>query len=291
MSAGRRTTAARTAAGRPRMSVTELRDALAEMGELRDVDRAAAADRLLEAARRTLLWQRGQALTAAQDAGSSEPELARALGMPTDTVRGLLAEHRRTVAAEQRAAAGQRPVNRSRVAQQLAQRLTAEAGVRVEIRWDSSSASSRRPGKWAYHVDWSNGPTKTAMRELVERLLAEVAGDPPGLEAAELVYLRTLQSEAVALAMIRSVHAGQPALGEHRHADALVWALDEVDHPERGTERERELAGRLGRLSDWNIDRMAELLDAHGLAALTGDLAPDPAGTVVPLGRPAGEGR
>jgi hypothetical protein len=47
----------------------------------------------------------------------------------------------------------------------------------------------------------------------------------------------------------------------------------------------RELVARLGRLTAWDTDRMAELLDTHGLAALTGQLNPDSDGTVVPLGR------
>lgn len=36
---------------------------------------------------------------------------------------------------------------------------------------------------------------------------------------------------------------------------------------------------------------MIELLGTHGLSALTGDLAPDPSGTVVPLTRSAGSTR
>lgn len=69
-------------------------------------------------------------------------------------------------------------------------------------------------------------------------------------------------------------------------AYALEQALEEVDYPERGTAEAQELAGRLGRLTGWDTDRMAEILDGPGLAARTGDLGPDPAGTVVPLTRP-----
>ncbi len=86
--------------------------------------------------------------------------------------------------------------------------------------------------------------------------------------------------------MVGNVTAGRPALGALRHADALRLQLEDVEHPERGTEEALELAGRLGRLASWNPDRMAELLDAHGLAALTGGLDPDPDRTVVPLSRP-----
>lgn len=124
------------------------------------------------------------------------------------------------------------------------------------------------------------------MRELVDQVLPEVAGDPPALDRSELVYVRTMSPAAVALAMIANVQRGGPALGGHRHAYALEEALEEVDYPERGTAEAEELAGRLGRLTGWDIDRMAELLDGPGLAALTGDLGPDPAGTVVPLTRP-----
>lgn len=91
---------------------------------------------------------------------------------------------------------------------------------------------------------------------------------------------------AVALAMIDNVQSGGPALDGHRHAYALEHALEDVDYPERGTAEAEELAGRLGRLTGWNTDRMAEFLDGPGLAALTGDLGPAPTGTVVPLTRP-----
>lgn len=160
----------------------------------------------------------------------------------------------------------------------------------VEIRWDSSDASARHTGGWAYHVEWSNGPTRTAMRQLVDELADQVAG-AAGLEPTALVYLRTVSATSVALALLGNVAAGRPALGEHRYAGSLLWALDDVDYPKRGTDEARELAARLGRLTSWDADRMAELLDAHGLAALTGDLDPDAAGTVVPLTRPLGSTR
>ena len=235
---------------------------------------------LLDEARQVLRWERGDALTEARESGSSEAELARELGVQPSVVRDLLAEHRR-------AAAGRRPASRSRVARQLAQRLTDRTGVQVEIRWDSSGASSRTRGRWAYHLDWPAGPTRAAMRELVDQVLPEVAGDPPALDRGELVYVRTMPPAAVALAMIANVQRGGPALGGHRHAHALEQALEEVDHPERGTAEAQELAGRLGRLTGWDTDRMAALLDGRGLAALTGDLGPDPDGTVVPLIRPS----
>lgn len=153
-----------------------------------------------------------------------------------------------------------------------------------------------QPPRWlAYHVDWSDGPTRAGMRQLVDQAAGDVADPIAGLHPAELVYVRTVQPAAVALAMLGNVTAGRPALGPHRHVYALEQALDAVEHSERGTDEALQLAARLGRLSGWNTDRMAELLDAHGLAALTGQLDPDPDGTVVPLGRPAepdrGQGR
>lgn len=74
-------------------------------------------------------------MTEARDAGWSETQLGRELGLPAATVSGILADHARARTAQQRVAAGRRPVNRSRAARQLGQRLTATARVPVEIRW------------------------------------------------------------------------------------------------------------------------------------------------------------
>lgn len=159
----------------------------------------------------------------------------------------------------------------------------------VAIRWDSSGASSRRPGGWAYHVEWSDGPTLAGMRELVDQLTGDpLTGDPPGITAADVVYVRTVQPLAVALVLLRTHQAGQPALAS---ASALQQALDDTAYPERASDADRDLATRLGRLTDWSEVRMIELLGAHGVAALTGDLGPDRSGTVVPLGRTAGTTR
>lgn len=183
-----------------RMTLAQLQDALAGPSDLPAARRAAAAGQLLDVARRTLLWERGQALTEAHDDGVEDSELARTLGVPPVEVSRLLADHARAATARQRVSAGQRPVSRSRAAQQLARRLTEQAGVPVEIRWDSSGASSRRPGGWAYHVDWSDGPTVAGMGELVDQL----AGDHPGITPADLVYLRTVQPLAIALVLLRN---------------------------------------------------------------------------------------
>jgi hypothetical protein len=153
--------------------------------------------------------------------------------------------------------------------------------VPVQVRWDSSGTSAARGrGGWAWHVDWSDGPTRDQMRAVADR----VAGDYPAIDPGELVYQRVLQPMSLALAMIRNVSAGQPPLGEHRTETNLRWAIDDTPYPERGTEEELELAGRLGRLSGGAEHRMIELLAGHGLGALTGDLPGD--GTVVPLSRP-----
>lgn len=65
----------------PRLTVAQLQDALAGLADLPPARRAAAADQLVEAARRTLLWERGQALTDARDDGVEDPQLARELGV------------------------------------------------------------------------------------------------------------------------------------------------------------------------------------------------------------------
>lgn len=109
------------------MTAGELAAAVAELPELPPAERARSASVLLDAARQVLVWERGGALTEARESGSSEAELARGLGVQPSVVRDLLAEHRR-------AATGRRPASRSRVARQLAQRLTDRTGVPVEIR-------------------------------------------------------------------------------------------------------------------------------------------------------------
>jgi len=133
------------------------------------------------------------------------------------------------------------------------------------------------------------------MRQLVEQLVDHRAGGAPGdvdglvagLDPAELVYLRTVQPAAVALAMLGNVTAGRPALDGHPHADGLRLDLEDVDHPERGSAEARELAARWAGSPAGTPTGWPSCSTRTGLAALTGELDPDPGGTVAPLSRPA----
>lgn len=180
-----------------------------------------------------------------------------------------------------------RPRNRSQAARRLAAQLSTDLGAKVELRWDSSGASAGRPGGWAWHVQWSNGPTIDQLRTCV----AEVIDQYPALQAEDLVYERIVQPVAVLLAMIGHLRAGQPACGRYRHELDLEYALAEVPYPERGDQEDLHLAARLGSLSQWRTDVAAELLDTFGLAVVTGNFAAaDPgvpsSGTVVPISAP-----
>jgi hypothetical protein len=273
-------TARRAAGSVAPATVAELQAALGELADLPPVDRARLAPVLIDAAKGVLSRERGLALLEARDAGWTVADLARTLGVHRSKIDDAIALARRSATA--RGGGGRRGPSRSRTAGQLAARLSAETGVPVQVRWDSSGTSARRGrGGWAWHVDWSDGPTRDQMRDVVDR----VAGDYPAIDAGELVYQRMIQPAAVALAMIRNLRAGRPPLGEHRH-EVTFWQQlhDEVPYPERGTDEEQDLADRLGRLTKWADHEMAELLATHGLGALTGDLPGD--GTVVPLSRP-----
>ena len=157
----------------------------------------------------------------------------------------------------------------------LAARMTAAAGVPVEVRWEASGASAHRARRWSWHVTWSDGPTVTQMRQA-----AAAAVPGTGLAVEDLVWQRIVQARAWALAMIREVRSGRPARGRHRSLWLLGDQLWSTPYPERGTAEEVELADRLVRLGRGLEDEMAVLLDAHGLAVLTGEIT---GGNVVAL--------
>lgn len=164
--------------------------------------------------------------------------------------------------------------SRSRAAWDLHRRLEMETGVPVEVSWDKSATSRG----WAWHVNWSDGPTRPAMRALAERVLREIGG----LEADRLYYSRIVQRRALALAMIRNVRLGQPPLGRWSHVSGLELELDDANYPEQGSDEDKSLAERLGQLSDWLEHRMVEILETRGLAALD---EPPAADNVIPLHR------
>ena len=97
---------------------------------------------------------------------------------------------------------------------ELARALSAVTGAPVELRWDSSSASRGRSGTWAWHVDWSDGPTVKAMRAHVEREipLRRISA----ITGGDLVYARILQATSFAIVMVRNVRLGTVAAGRSR---------------------------------------------------------------------------
>ena len=163
--------------------------------------------------------------------------------------------------------------SRSRAARLLRARLGMQSGVQTEVEWTNSSASRG----WAWHVSWSDGPTVQAMRGRTERLLREIGG----LDPARLHYSRIVQPRALALAMVRNVRLGQPPLGHRGSLWSFQDALDAESYPERGSAEELALADRLGRLSGWSDDRMAAILDEHGVTAR----ADPPGGNVISITR------
>lgn len=247
-----------------------LQAALAELAGLPPVERARRAPALIDAAKRTLSVERGRALAEARADGWTETALAGELGVHRSKVADAIALYRRTRSPAPPGRRSGRPVSRSRAARQLAERLTTETGTTVEVTWDAVFDG------WAWHVQWSDGPTAEQMRKVVDR----VAPDYPAFEASTLGYLRDLRTQTLALALIVNVRAGRPALDGHRTHEALHDTLRlTVAYPERaGDEQDQTLAHRLTR---WPEHDWVTLLDTHGLAALTGELATD--STVVPI--------
>lgn len=152
--------------------------------------------------------------------------------------------------------------------------LSAETGIEVEVRWDASASSHGRH----WHVVWADGPTDSGMRGHAERILHLRGAD---LDAADLIYLRTVQPLSVALCMVRNVRLGQPPLGDHRSLCELEDALRQSSYPEQSSEDDIVLATQLGQLTNFNEAAMPEVLAAHGIAGLRAQLAPPD--NVLPL--------
>lgn len=169
-------------------------------------------------------------------------------------------------------------MSRSRDANRLKLRLETETGgVPVQVRWDSSSPAT---DGWRWHVIWPDGPTVASMRTHVNRHALEY----PTLDTSALIYSRTVQPRALALAMIRTVVADwQPALADPDYLRLLSEELDNADYPERGNPGELALAGVLGRLSADREADMPEVLARYGLVGLRAEL--NPPDNVLPLAR------
>ena len=164
--------------------------------------------------------------------------------------------------------------SKTRDARELASALSGVTGVPVELRWDSSSASRGRARKWAWHVDWSDGPTVKAMRAHAEREIA--LRRLSAITADDLVYARILQATSFAIVMVRNVRLGQPPLGGHESVWWIQNELDETSYPEHASPEDLELARVLAGLADYVEDEMPGLLSQYGLAGLRAEIHPPP---------------
>jgi hypothetical protein len=166
---------------------------------------------------------------------------------------------------------------RSTEARNLQLRLGAETGIRVEVCWNSSGGSRG----WRWHVMWSDGPTETAMRALVDRVGREYRQ----LDVDALTYVRIVQPLSVALAMVRNVRLGLPPLGDAQQSWEFEDSLTETEYPERGSADDAALAGVLAQLGGYHsTDQMVTALNRYGLAGLRAVTTPPD--NVVPLHRP-----
>ncbi|TCC45766.1 hypothetical protein E0H75_29025 [Kribbella capetownensis] len=106
-------------------------------------------------------------------------------------------------------------------------------------------------------------------------LAADLRGSVVGIAVQDLRWSRVITPEAFALALIVNTRAGGSPLGAHATCGQLMAAIEEVDHPQRGTSRDLELARRLARLGDHLEHGMLRFLESYGLAGLgEGDLTP-----------------
>ncbi|MEU4195437.1 hypothetical protein AB0E69_26285 [Kribbella sp. NPDC026611] len=147
-----------------------------------------------------------------------------------------------------------------RLLTRFAHQLTVASGVPVGSRWNPSHSDPAR----AWQIAWWNGPTVALMRFLA----ADLAGSVVGVAIEDLQWSRTITPDAFALALITNVRAGRPPLGAHATCGQLMAALEQIDHPQRGTSRDVQLARRLARLGDHLEHGMVAFLQHYGLAGL-----------------------
>lgn len=142
-------------------------------------------------------------------------------------------------------------MDRRTEAHRLQALLSAETGVPVELNWTDPGA-----GKYRWHVEWCDGPTKDAMRAHVDRLTPRYAT----LKPAELRYSRIVQPLSAALFMVRNVRLGLPPLGDMDSVWDLEWHFIDTNYPERGTEEDLLRAKELVKQSNGLADQMLEIL-------------------------------
>ena len=186
---------------------------------------------------------------------------------------------------------------RSQQARALARALSAQAGIRVEIRYD-------RPGEW--FAEWSSGPALEQMNELVRQLLS--TGRYPDVEGQKLGFSRhcstaawaaravaahrdgsLAQAVAEGAAYRRGIGAVHPSAGAQRspeyfalinHVNVLILTTAWPDRP--SDPADEPVIERLLQASDGSESRMAELLLAEDPYVLAGENIPG----VIPLRRP-----
>jgi hypothetical protein len=179
--------------------------------------------------------------------------------------------------------------SRARSARALAEHLTDATGVLVTVSWDNPSG---RPGKGTWRVEWTDGPTTTAMRALAAghaRFLAP-------LDIATLRWSRQYTPTAWAAALLtRAEHATLPdtpteavALVEYdlHDTDATAWTSTTLN-----------AAADLARRTDGDPRQIAAALIAVGVTKPRNE-TPPPSSTTTrcphcakPLPTPAATGR
>lgn len=117
-------------------------------------------------------------------------------------------------------------MSRRSQARALAEHLTTQAGTPVTIDWDNPSG---RPGCGTWRVEWTDGPTTTALR----RTAAAHARFLAPLDVAALRWARQYSPTAWAVALLtRAEHATLPDTATHavalveydlHHIDAADW--------------------------------------------------------------------
>lgn len=120
--------------------------------------------------------------------------------------------------------------DRPRRIRALAQTLSTQTQAELRVTHEGGA-------RW--YLEWTDGPTRTAVREAVDA--ADLAG-------AEIRLYRTFTARAVALGTVRLAAAGELGIGRRwgQPLSQVQHALDDVDHPERPIDhREDQMATRL----------------------------------------------
>lgn len=144
-------------------------------------------------------------------------------------------------------------MSRTTESRRLAVALSSQTRVYVDVAWDGSK-------RWG--VNWSGGPTKASMQQLVERWIPTLA---PSFVGLRLDWFRGVPTRAYARALIAQARAGEPVAITMQLEDQLR----ETEYPEVPADKEEEqLVARLMHLARGSEYAMRDILATHGLGAL-----------------------